>query len=125
MRSICILILGMIIFSCRQRTACLVENSKIDSMISNYSITERKKTDSAEMIFWRNRIDKYHPGLINEQKYGSCLLARFYKMGNIEDLNSADTIFKKLDERFNQTEPSISLMLAHISLMRHQFGQAK
>ena len=94
-------------------------------MISNYSITERKKTDSAEMIFWRNRIDKYHPGLINEQKYGSCLLARFYKMGNIEDLNSADTIFKKLDERFNQTEPSISLMLAHISLMRHQFGQAK
>jgi Tfp pilus assembly protein PilF len=120
-----IIFLSLIFFSCHLQTGGLVDSKKIDSLLASESILIQEKADSLELVFWKERIDIKHGGLVNEQKYAGSLLQRFYQKGRIEDLNASDSILKKLDERFRQTDPSISLALSHMALLKHEFHEAK
>jgi len=76
------------------------------------------------MLFWKSRIDPTSPGLTNESKYASSLVARFHLLGDIKDLKSADSMMRAVDTTFNHREASPSFSLVNYSLLQHRFKEA-
>jgi len=113
-----------ILFSCSHKNDVLVQSSFIDSLINNYSLSSAVKSNDQEIIFWKNRINKNNPGMVNEAKYASALAARFRLGGDINDIKSSDSILWGIDSVFNHKEASVCLSMVSHCISQHQFKQA-
>lgn len=110
--------------SCKNEKKPIVSPVFIDSVISNYSEPEIYKSVNTDLEFWKNRIDQKSPGLVNELKYASTLIQRFYLSGNINDVIIADSILHVADKAYDHKESSPNMALVRNSILQHRFKDA-
>jgi hypothetical protein len=126
MKRICVsLVIAAFILSCNSSLGPIVNKFYIDSLISHYSIPSLVKTNALEMQFWKNKIVQNGPDSINEQNYANSLLMRFHLSGDIRDLVSADSLIRRVNERFGKIENGLTLSLAGFCLLQHQYLEAR
>ena len=101
-----------------------MQDSFIDSLLKNYSDTAIYNSAAAELLFWKARVVPANPGLVNELKYASCLVQRFYLTGDINDIITADSILYTSDKAFDHKESSPNLALVRNSILQHRFKTA-
>ena len=110
--------------SCKEESKIIVSSIFIDSLISNYSDTALQTAVETDLQFWKGRIIPANPGLVNELKYASSLIQRFYLKGDITDVITADSILKTADKAFNHKEPAPNMALVRNSILQHRFKDA-
>lgn len=110
--------------SCKNEQKQIVSPVFIDSIISNYGEPAIYKSVNTDLEFWKNRIDPKNPGLVNELKYASTLIQRFYLSGNINDVIIADSILHVADNAFAHKESSPNMALVRNSILQHRFKDA-
>ncbi len=76
------------------------------------------------MQFWKGRIDRKNPGLVNELRYASTLVQRFHFLGDINDLLTADSVLHAVDVTYNHKESSPNMALLRNSILQHRFKGA-
>ncbi len=114
---------GLAFQSC-QNNKPIVEKSFVDSLQSVYTPDSLLASNERNHIFWSNRINPNNPGNINELQYASTLINRFKLQGNIQDLDSAIMIAKKVDTTFAHTLSGPLLSLVSAFIMHHRFSDA-
>ena len=112
-----------LLFSCHSSTR-LVDTVWADSLISHYTTPAIVTANTAEMDFWKKRINPASTGLVNEAKYAGTLVARFQQLGDIRDLKSADSLIRRVDSVYNHKEAGPMKSLVSYSIMEHRFAQA-
>ena len=110
--------------SCKEESKIIVSSIFIDSLISNYSDTALQTAVETDLQFWKGRIIPANPGLVNELKYASSLIQRFYLKGDITDVITADSILITADKAFNHKEPAPNMALVRNSILQHRFKDA-
>lgn len=123
-RVLLLIVFSITLFSCRNEKKIIVETGFIDSLITNYTTPAAIKTNAAEIIFWKNRIDLKNPGIVTESKYAGALMSRFHLSGDILDVKTADSILRKIDTLFNHKEAAPNLSLAGHYILQHRFKEA-
>lgn len=111
-------------FQCCQNNQSIVEKSFVDSLQSVYTPDSLLASNERNRIFWCNRINPNNQGNINELQYASTLINRFKLQGDIQDLDSAIAIMKKVDTTFAHTLSGPLLSLVSASIMHHRFSEA-
>ena len=76
------------------------------------------------MQFWKNRIDPGQPRQVNESKYASTLITRFHQFGDINDVKQAESIYRGINNTYNQTLASLFVALTSSAMLQHHFIQA-
>ncbi len=117
-----ILILTLVVafYSCNNKSP-IVETRFADSLLQNYKQPTSVQSNSADITFWKNRIDPNATGLVNEMRYAAALTTRFRQLGNIHDINSADSILQLVSKAFNDKETSPALALCNNAILQHRF----
>ena len=110
--------------SCNSKKIVIVPASYIDSLLTNYTAADAINANETELKFWKNRIDSQPAGMVNELKYASSLTARFQLTGDINDVLSADSILKVVDNNFNHKEAAPVMALARHAILQHHFAAA-
>jgi tetratricopeptide (TPR) repeat protein len=110
--------------SCSHEQKNITSNQFVDSTINHFSVPEIVKQNDQEMEFWKNRINPSMPGFLNESRYAGCLNMRFRFWGDINDLQKADSILKKVNRDYNYKEASVDLALTAHCISEHQFMKA-
>ncbi|MEP6711089.1 MAG: hypothetical protein ABJA37_01675 [Ferruginibacter sp.] len=110
--------------SCNQDKKIIADAAFIDSLISNFTPSTAIKTNQDEMNFWSGRIDPKRHDAVSEAKYASFLAGRFNLLGDIQDMNSSDSVLNLLDADFNFKEAAPKLSLLHNAITQHRFRQA-
>jgi tetratricopeptide (TPR) repeat protein len=111
--------------SCKNEEMAIVDQSYVDSLISNYQPSVREKINAIDLQFWKNRLDSLPKSYSNAQKYAQTLDARFRLYGDINDLIEADSINNWLNKEFKEKDAGIFRTLATNSMQQHRFGNAK
>jgi hypothetical protein len=119
----CIAVL-FVFSSCKTEKKQIVSPVFIDSVISNYGEPAIYKSIDTDIEFWRNRIDPKNPGLVNELKYASMLVQRFYLSGDINDVITADSILYVADKAYDHKESSPNMALVRNAILQHRFKEA-
>jgi hypothetical protein len=109
---------------CRNEKLLIVNVAFTDSVLSNYTIPSEIKSNDAELLFWKNRINPHNPGIVNELKYAATLMRRFHYTGDIQDVETADSILRKTDTLFKYREAAPNLSLVSHYLLQHRFNEA-
>jgi hypothetical protein len=110
--------------SCKNEKKQIVSPVFIDSIIFNYGEPAIYNSVNTDLEFWKNRINPKSPGLVNELKYASTLIQRFYLSGNINDVSTADSILHIADNAFAHKESSPKMALVRNSILQHRFKDA-
>ncbi|UEG49410.1 hypothetical protein LK994_12280 [Ferruginibacter lapsinanis] len=116
--------IAAIFSSCNTNKKGIVDVHFIDSLISNYQQPTEYRQNTAELVFWKNRIDPNNPGIVNEMKYASALAGKFHLYGNIRDMQTADNILLNIDTLFKQKEAAPNLSLVSHYITQHRFHDA-
>ncbi|PZP42972.1 MAG: hypothetical protein DI598_16280 [Pseudopedobacter saltans] len=116
-------ITGFAFQSC-QNNQPIVEKYFVDSLQSVYTSDSLLASNEQNRIFWGNRINPHNPSNINELQYAYTFINRFKLQGNIQDLDSAIMIMKKVDTTFAHTLSGPLLSLVSASIMHHRFSEA-
>jgi hypothetical protein len=120
---VCIAIL-LSVSACRHPQKPIVSSIFIDSLITRYQPPLPASSNDSALLFWKNRINRSLPGITSESKYAACLSYRFHLFGDIRDIQTADSVLRKLDSDFNHKEASADLTLLHYAVLQHRFKEA-
>jgi hypothetical protein len=112
------------LISCKQQSGIIVQASFADSILQNKQEPAEWTTNSADINFWKARINPAQPGIVNEMKYASALAGRFLLKGDIKDLLQSDSVLRFTDSVFAHREAAPALSLALHALQQHRFHQA-
>src|SRR5450755_3876226 len=85
------------LFACSHEKPPVTSPVFIDSMINHYQEPVFARTNDSDIQFWRNRINPLLPGIASESKYAGTLSMRFHLFGDIQDIQTADSVMLKLD----------------------------
>jgi len=107
-----------------QNHSDLVQQSYVDSIVKNFNPEKAKAVNTAELNFWKNRIDPNRPGISNELKLAYTFIRRFHLLGDIADLQKAERVLNQIDSLYNHKEASVYLSLTETALLQHQFPKA-
>lgn len=118
------LILSACFISCRNNQAPLVTAVFADSLVSHYTEPPEYRSNEADLLFWKKRIDPAHPGLVNELRYASALVQRFHLSGDVSHLVAADSVLHLVDSIYDHKEPAPVMALLRNSILQHQFKKA-
>src|SRR5436305_174296 len=118
------ILLVCLLTACRHQEGQIVRPLYIDSLISHYQEPLFARTNDSSMQFWRNRLDPARPGMVSETKYAGTLALRFHLFGDIQDIKTADSMMRMLDNYFNHKEAQTELTLVHYSILQHRFKEA-
>ncbi len=113
-----------LLIACNHEKGQIVSGIYIDSLISHYQPPAFALSNDSSIQFWRNRIDPKLPGLVSETKFAGTLSLRFHLFGDIQDINKADSVIRKLDSDFNHKEAQADLTLVNYSILQHRFKEA-
>ena len=69
-------------------------------------------------------MDSLPDDFVNGPEYASSLSSRFHLYGEINDLQKADSLYKRSNEVNQEKEPKIFRTLASLSMLQHRFPQA-
>lgn len=117
----CILLLLALLACNKPKT--VVNQSFVDSLLSNHYPSPISVVNQNDLEFWETRVRTLPENFVNLFKYSSALIGRFHIYGNINDLLRADSIMQALVVKFN--EPGMLLSLGSYKMLRHQFSDAK
>jgi hypothetical protein len=117
-----IVVWGMI--GCTHENGKIVSRSYVDSLESQYREPVFASSNDSSMLFWKHRIDPKLPGIVNETKYAGTLSMRFHLFGDIQDIQKADSVIRKLDSNFNHKEAQAQLTLVRYAILQHRFQEA-
>jgi hypothetical protein len=112
------------LFACSHEKPPVTSPVFIDSMINHYQEPVFARTNDSDIQFWRNRINPLLPGIASESKYAGTLSMRFHLFGDIQDIQTADSVMLKLDSDFNHKEAQADLTLLSYSILQHRFREA-
>lgn len=110
--------------SCKTESNPIVSAEFIDSLINNYSDSSLKNSIETDIQFWKDRINPTNAGYVNELRYASGLVRRFYLTGDINDVITADSILYVADRAFNHKQPAPNMALVRNSILQHRFKMA-
>lgn len=112
------------LMACNHEREQIISAIYIDSLISHYHPPAFAVSNDSSIKFWRNRIDPKLPGLVNEAKYAGTLSLKFHLFGDIQDIQKADSVIRKIDDDFNHKEAQAELTLVNYSILQHRFKEA-
>jgi hypothetical protein len=119
-----ILLILQSLIGCHSGNRQIVNQVYIDSLIMHYQDPTLARTNESAMDFWKYRIRPSLPGITSESKYAGTLSLRFHLFGDIRDIQSADSVMRKLDSNFNHREAQADLTLLGDAILQHQFKKA-
>ena len=109
---------------CSRNKKPLVSTDFIDSLITHYQEPAFSRANDSALIFWKNRMNPKLPGIVSEMKYAAALSLRFHLYGDFRDIETADSIVRKLDSVFKHRESTAQLYLMRNAILRHRFREA-
>lgn len=109
--------------SCSNR-APVIGQQFVDSLYHYYIPDSLLASNERELFFWHDRIRPGSADNISEAKYASGLINKFSLTGNIDYLNAADSVFKKIDTAFGHSLSAPLMSLVSLSIMHHRFSAA-
>jgi len=118
------LCLAAVVAGCKTGKARIVDVPFADSLLQQSALPAAIKNNAGEMQFWKNRIVPQTPGIVSESKYAGALATRFHLLGNIADLQQADSVMRQIDSLYNHKEPGVLLSLVTYSILQHRFKEA-
>src|ERR1700712_4551590 len=104
---------------CSREKGNIVNRNYIDSLINQYRASAFVISNDSSILFWKQRIDPKLPGLVSETKYAGALSMRFHLFGDVQDIQKADSVIRKLDSNFNHKEAQAQLTLMRYAILQH------
>ncbi len=126
LRQLYTLLTGIIIMlaSCKNTPSTIVERAFTDSLIAHYSAAAAVNAHTAEISFWKNRIDPNNTGLSSESRYAAALIGRFHQSGDVNDIKTADSMMSRVNAAYNFKETGPNIALASYAVLQHRFAAA-
>lgn len=109
--------------SCKRQP--LVGKTYVDSLISHYTIPAVVTDNNNDMKFWQRRIDPENPQNINEARYAATLITRFHHFGDINDVISADSMYRAISDTYRHKLATADLALVSTAMLQHRFSSAQ
>ena len=113
-----------IISSCNKNKGPVTDTKFVDSLLSNYKMSEAQIINEKDIIFWKNKLDKAPVGFLEAQQYAGNLVARFHLYGDINDLKTADSILHWLNQQYKEQDAGPLRTLAGYAILQHRFKEA-
>ena len=113
-----------IISSCNKKTGPVTDTKFIDSLISNYKVSNAQDINEKDIIFWKAKLDKAPVGFLESLQYASNLVARFHFYGDIKDLKTADSILHWVNDQYKGADAGPWRTLAGYAILQHRFHEA-
>ncbi len=124
-QSLVSLILFISVFtSCRNAGKPLVNTRFTDSLMAHYSQSPLEKLVSADMAFWKSRLDSNPGSYTASTRYAGGLIQQFHFYGDMNALLQADSILSRVNRETNNNEAGIQRSLASLNITRHRFKEA-
>ena len=112
------------ISSCNTKKGPVTDTLFVDSLLSNYKISEAQSINEKDITFWKNKLDKAPVGFLEAQQYAGNLVARFHLYGDIKDLKAADSILHWLNQQYKEQDAGPLRTLAGYAILQHRFHEA-
>ena len=109
--------------SCKRHP--LVGKIYVDSLINHYTLPAAVADNNTDMKFWQRRIDPENPQNTNEARYAATLITRFHQFGDINDVRSADSIYRAISNTYRHKLASADLALVSAAMLQHRFSSAQ
>lgn len=110
--------------SCSSPTPPLVNGLLVDSLMSQYDHSEAGGKLEKELEFWKNRIHPSKPDMVNTVQYAHLLAAKFQATGDIQYLQSSDSILLRVASQFAYKDAGPYPGMIRNALTHHQFLRA-
>lgn len=116
--------LTMAFAGCNQQDV-LVKATDVEPFLKQTTETRNKKKASADNYsFWQNRLSVDTGSYINMMQLGYACLEQFSKLGKVEYLWRADSLFNRSNQITLGREDGILLALAQTAITTHRFSLA-
>jgi len=112
------------LFSCHSKQQPIVPAAFTDSLLSHYNAAAAISANEQDIAFWKKRIQPNTPDYTNTSRYAAALMARFQLLGDIADVQAADSVLLKQVKDFNGKEAASYLSLVPHAILQHQFVKA-
>jgi hypothetical protein len=119
-----LILISFTVTQCQKKNSQLVNETYIDSLITNYATPKEITNNAKEIEFWKNRITDNSTDIVNKQKYAANLVARFHLLGDINDVLKADSLLLDIEKNFNNKQASPFVALTSNAILQHQFQNA-
>lgn len=114
----------MLYISCSSYNPITNKNDYDIYLVKGISDVEAKKI-TGEIEFWNQRLSTDTGSFVNKLEMARNYMARFKVKGNINDLNTGDSLLKRSSEKLAHTDPEILYALTQNSITQHTFQVAK
>lgn len=110
--------------ACSHRNKNIIDQSYVDSLLTNYRQSPYAQMADSNLIFWQERMHRSPDNFVAGPRYASALLQSFHTGGNLDQLRKTDSLVGNFFIASGQKDPDLLKSLVSLAMTQHRFREA-